>query len=239
MTKRIIVTGAAGGIGLETLPMLAGDDVHLLLVDLPDRTRLLDDIAARLPGTSRIVASAIDSFEACRNVVAEAGGPISGLVHLAGLFEPDPEGPADHGVWDRAILHNLTNAYDMAGACVEAIDTSRTAQFVFISSLAFRRGSYEHVPYAAAKGGLVGMVRALSKRHAPKILVNGLAPGLIDTRMPADIIAKRKEQLLSAIPLKRFGHPREVASVITFLMSEASSYMTGQILNVDGGIVNG
>ena len=236
--RRIIVTGAAGGIGVETLPLLASENTHLVAVDLPERIGMLTGKLDELPGTNQLVSSNIDDFAACQSVVADAGGPVSGLVHLAGVFEPDPEGPADPGVWDRAILHNLTNAYNMAGACVDAIDKSATAQFVFISSLAFRRGSYEHVPYAAAKGGLVGMVRALSRRHAPDILVNGLAPGLIDTRMPADIIAKRKDQLLASIPLQRFGHPKEVASVIAFLMSGAASYMTGQILNVDGGIIN-
>lgn len=236
--KRIIVTGAAGGIGVEVLRLLATEETHIVAVDLKDRLPLLDDLLRNLPGTHKCVASSISDFASCQEVVRSADGPISGLVHLAGVFEPDPAGPADPSVWDRAILHNLTNGYNMAGACVEAIDPDRTAHFVFISSLAFRRGSFEHVPYAAAKGGLVGLVRALSRRHAPQILVNGLAPGLIDTRMPADIIAKRRDQLLASIPLERFGHPREVASVIGFLMSDAASYVTGQIINVDGGIIN-
>jgi len=236
--QRIIVTGAAGGIGVETLPLLASENTHLVAVDLEDRIGGIQQTLEKLPGTYELIGTGIETFAACQDVVSKSGGPIAGLVHLAGVFEPDPEGPADPGVWDRAILHNLTNAYNMAGACADAADPEQVAKFIFISSLAFRRGSLEHVPYAAAKGGLVGMVRALSRRHAPKILVNGLAPGLIDTRMPAEIIAKRKDQLLASIPLGRFGHPREVASVIAFLMSDAASYMTGQILNVDGGMIN-
>lgn len=236
--KRIIVTGAAGGIGVETLPLLAGENVELIAVDLPGRLEPAEKVLANLPGQHQCVGSTIEDFETCQKIVQQSGGPISGLVHLAGVFEPDPCGPADPTIWQRAIAHNLTNAYNIAGACADKADPDAISRFVFISSLAFRRGSFEHVPYAAAKGGLVGMVRALSRLHAPHILVNGLAPGLIDTSMPAEIIAKRRDQLIASIPLKRFGHPSEVASVIAFLMSDAASYITGQILNVDGGIIN-
>ena len=93
-------------------------------------------------------------------------------------------------------------------------------------------------PYTAAKGGIVGLVRGFSRKLAPEILVNGLAPGVIDTRMPQKIIKTRGKELISQIPQKRFGRPEEVASVTIFLLSKASSYMTGQILNVDGGIIN-
>jgi NAD(P)-dependent dehydrogenase (short-subunit alcohol dehydrogenase family) len=172
-------------------------------------------------------------------VVQAAGGRVAGLVHLAGVFEPDPDGARDPGVWERAMAHNLTNAYTLANACVEALDESVVGRFVFLSSLAYRRGSWQHVPYAVAKAGLVGLVRALARRLAPAVRVNGLAPGLIDTPMPARLIAERGlDNVVAEIPLKRLGHPREVAGVIAFLMSDDASYITGQIINVDGGIVN-
>jgi NAD(P)-dependent dehydrogenase (short-subunit alcohol dehydrogenase family) len=89
-----------------------------------------------------------------------------------------------------------------------------------------------------SKGALTGLVRALARRFAPDILVNGLAPGIILTTMPSGIIATRGDRLLAEIPLARYGEPEEVAGVVDFLSGPNATYMTGQILNVDGGIVN-
>jgi NAD(P)-dependent dehydrogenase (short-subunit alcohol dehydrogenase family) len=113
-------------------------------------------------------------------------------------------------------------------------------RIVFISSLAFNRGSPDHISYSMAKGALVGLTRALSRRFGKKgILVNALAPGIIDTAMPAKIIESRGDELLDSIPLGRFGLPEEIAGVVAFLLSSDSSYITGQLINVDGGIING
>ena len=149
-----------------------------------------------------------------------AGAPVAALIHLAGLFERDPFDPNDHGVWDRAIAANLTNAYDLAVAFATRYDNrDGPARIVLTSSVAYRRGSAGYPPYAAAKAGLVGLTRSLARRLAPDVLVNAVAPGLIDTRMAADTIAERGEAYKNEIPLKRYGHPAEVASVIRFLCS--------------------
>ena len=161
------------------------------------------------------------------------------LIHLAGLFERDPFDPNDHGVWNRAIAANLTNAYDLAVAFATRYDNrDGPARIVLTSSVAYRRGSAGYPPYAAAKAGLVGLTRSLARRLAPDVLVNAVAPGLIDTRMAVDTIAERGEAYKNEIPVKRYGHPAEVASVIRFLCSRDSSYVNGQTITVDGGITN-
>jgi NAD(P)-dependent dehydrogenase (short-subunit alcohol dehydrogenase family) len=236
--RTVAVTGAAGGIGRELAPLLHERGARLLLIDV--NRAGLEELAGRFAEDDRVVAVASDlgSVAACAEALDRAGGPLHGLVHLAGLFEPDPAGADDHGVWDRAIAANLTNAYDVVWEATKRFDRGAVCRVVLVSSLAYRRGAFDHVPYTAAKGGITGLVRAFSRRLAPGVLVNGLAPGIIETAMPAAIIASRGDRLLRDIPLRRFGHPREVAAVIGFLLSEASSYITGQVINVDGGVAN-
>jgi 3-oxoacyl-[acyl-carrier protein] reductase len=166
------------------------------------------------------------------------GAPAYALVHLAGLFERDELDPDDHGVWNRAIAVNLTNAYDMAVAFSTRFDRREPARLVLTSSVAYRRGSADRVPYAAAKGGIVGLTRSLSRKLAPGVLVNAIAPGLIETKMSEPVVAERGDAYREEIPLKRFGKPSEIASVIRFLCSPDASYITGQTITIDGGITN-
>jgi NAD(P)-dependent dehydrogenase (short-subunit alcohol dehydrogenase family) len=126
----------------------------------------------------------------------------------------------------------------MAVAFASRADDAEPARIVFTSSVAFRRGSGDYPAYGAAKGGIVGLTRSLARRFAPRILVNAVAPGLIETRMAAPIIQSRGEQMLSSIPLARYGQPEEIASVIRFLCGRDSSYVTGQTITVDGGMTN-
>lgn len=180
--RSIVITGAAGGIGRETIPLFLSEGAHLLLIDR-DETALGEVVDSLGAGTRvRSVCSTIDSPEACVAALTAAQEPIYALVHLAGIFEVDEIAPEFRPVWDRTLAANLTNALDMAAACVPRLDPAATCRMVFMSSLAFRRGSFDHIAYSAAKGGLVGLIRAMSRRPAPKVLVNGLAPGIIDTR---------------------------------------------------------
>jgi 3-oxoacyl-[acyl-carrier protein] reductase len=235
--KRIVITGGAGGIGVATARQLIDRGGHVVLVD--QDSAALDQAKAAL-GPVRIATfvSALDTPQACAAALEAAGAPVAALIHLAGVFERDTLDPDDHGVWNRAIAANLTNAYDMAVAFHTRFDRRTPARLVFASSIAYRRGSAERVPYAAAKGGIVGLTRALARKFAPDVLVNAVAPGVIETRMAEAIIAERGDRYRAEIPLGRFGRPAEVASVIRFLCSEDSSYVTGQTITIDGGITN-
>ena len=234
--KPIIVTGAAGGIGCETVKAVARPDRKLVCVDV-DQSRLGEAIPKDLPGEVMLLVSRLESPRACAEVVEAAGGGIAGLIHLAGILDRDEDINADATHWDRVIGANLRNAYDLSGEVVRSLTTDEPAKFVFASSLAFRRGAPENVAYAISKGGIVGLVRSLARRLGPKATVNAVAPGIIDTAMPRDLIARHGQRLLNDIPLQRFAGPEEVASVIDFLASPASNYVTGQVLNVDGGMV--
>lgn len=234
--KPFILTGAAGGIGVETARAIARPDRRLVCVDV-DQDRLDEAIPAGLPGEVVRVVSRLESPKACAAVVEAAGGEISGLIHLAGILDRDDDINADDTHWDRVIDANLRNAYELSGEVVRRLTSDGPAKFVFASSLAFRRGAPENVAYAISKGGIVGLVRSLARRLGPRATVNAVAPGIITTAMPRDLIARHGQRLLNDIPLKRFAGPEEVASVIDFLASSASDYVTGQVLNVDGGMV--
>ena len=215
----IAITGAAGGIGRALCALLAENGCRLHLIDREESDVL--DLAASLGATA--AAQAARDATAARAALAPVAGPIHGLVHLAGVMEDDPELGDDPAVWQRNIDDNLRNAYDFATAMGERLPPGRMGRQVFTSSLAFRRGAVDAVAYSAAKGGLVGLTRALARRFKEQATVNALAPGIILTRMPEKVIERRGERLLREIPLGRFGEPREVATVIRFLLSVDSS----------------
>ncbi len=235
--RRIAITGGAGGIGRATARAFLEAGAHVLLIDID-----ADGLAAAKQelGPTRLAVwhSDLATQAVCAEALDQAGGSIDALVHLAGLFERDPLDPDTHDIWDRAIAANLTNAYDMAIAFAARAERSEPARIVLTSSIAFRRGSPENVAYGAAKGGIVGLTRSLSRRLAPDILVNAIAPGLIETRMTAEVIATRGEQMRAQIPLRRYGKPEDVAGVIRFLCGRDSAYITGQTITVDGGLTN-
>jgi NAD(P)-dependent dehydrogenase (short-subunit alcohol dehydrogenase family) len=234
----IVVTGAAGGIGREACRLFVERGAHVVLVDIHEGG--LRDLEQQLaaPGRVQAVASALDSPEACAAAIARVEGPIHAVVHLAGVFVQHAMDAAARPTWDRTLAVNLSSAWDLAVAATPRLRSDAPARLVFVSSVAFRRGSFDHAAYSAAKGGLVGLTRALSRGLAPRVLVNALAPGIIDTGMPAHIIRDRGERLMNEIPLRRWGRATEVAEVIEFLCGPQSTYITGQVINVDGGIVN-
>ena len=238
--KTILVTGAAGGIGSCLVQMLLKAEAKVIAID-QDASGLstLSNMTQRSPNLTIIPSNLADetsAVDALKGVEA-----LYGLVHLAGTFDPDNFVIGDtKNVFDQSINANVRNFYSLFIAAKPALRASSHARIVLCSSVAFNRGAYFHTAYSGAKGAIVGMARSLARREAPNILVNVVAPGIIDTPMIRDLVkARGQTAILQEIPVQRIGKAHEVSAVIRFLLSEDASYITGQVINVDGGIVSG
>jgi len=234
----LVVTGGGGLIAGECarLILAGGGHAHLVDVDAGALERARERLAD-LPGTLSCFTSALDSAAACSEALEAAGRPVQGLAHLAGLFQSDPFQSNQETVWELAIEVNLRSAYRMAAALQNFPADGQTRYLVFASSLAAESGGPAHVAYACAKAGIQGLVRSLARRLAPQCIVNAVAPGIIESPMAAELIARIGNKGCRDSCLRRYGQADEIARVICFLLGDGASYMTGQVLAVDGGSV--
>ena len=224
MTKRVLVTGASRGIGKAIAEMLReqGYEVVTHSVTSPG-TDLRFDIADR---------------EACRAALEAdiaANGSYYGVVLNAGIADDNPFPALEDEQWDRVLRTDLDGFYNVLKPVVMPMVSSRIkGRIVAISSVSGVIGNRGQVNYSAAKAGIIGAVKALAVELAKRsITVNCIAPGVIETDMIKDIPA---EEVKKAIPMRRFGRPEEVASLVSYLMSEQAGYITRQVISINGGL---
>ncbi|MFD1790113.1 SDR family NAD(P)-dependent oxidoreductase [Ochrobactrum teleogrylli] len=235
--RTLVLSGANGGIGRSIAALFYASGANLVLTDI-DKSAL-DSFAASLGGDERIATIQADaaSAEDAEKTIALAGerfGGIDFLVPSAGIYQAKPFAEMSDVDWHRTISINLDGVFYLCKRALPALNEG--SSIVTLASLAAYRGAFVNAHYGATKGAMVSMTRALSRELAPKTRVNGVAPGIIETPMIIDLLKTRMDETMSQTPLKRLGKPSEIASVVAFLCSPAASFITGETIQVNGGI---
>lgn len=242
MSERIaLVTGASRGIGRACATALAAAGYR---VALAARNReLLEAVAAeiRTRGGSAYVSeldlASPDSIRESFARTAQEFGPVAVLVNNAGITRDGLSMRMKREDWDAVLSTNLTGAFLCAQQVMSGMMKQRWGRIINIASVVGQMGNAGQANYVAAKAGLIGLTKSLAQELAPRnITVNCVTPGFIETDMTAALSAELREKMLGAIPLKRFGRPEDVAAAVRFLASEEAAYVTGAVLNVNGGL---
>ena len=236
-TKEILITGSSRGIGKATAKLLAKQGYKIVL----HCTKNIDkakSVQEEIGENSRILQFDISNREQTTEILTNdiaKNGVYFGLVLNAGITKDNVFPAMEDDEWDSVINTNLNGFYNVVKPLIlPMIQSRQKGRIVTLSSVSGLSGNRGQVNYSASKAGIIGATKALSLEVAKRgITVNCVAPGVIESDMTEDL---PKDKVLDMIPMKRFGTAEEVANVIEFLISEKASYITGQVISVNGGL---
>jgi 3-oxoacyl-[acyl-carrier protein] reductase len=242
-----VVTGGSRGIGAATVKLFAESGAKVVFNyrrSAAAARKVVLSCGAHAPNVVGIRAEVARMADAKRLIVEASRrfGKVDILVANAGIWNesPAPIERLTEREWDEMMAINLKGVYSVIHYAVPHMIKRQSGRIIVVSSTAGQRGEAFHTHYGASKGGVISLVKGLSTELAPYgIVVNCVAPGWVDTDMAASVTGNRQEfhKALRTIPLRRFARPEEIAMPILFLASEMASYMTGEVVNVNGGSV--
>ena len=238
-----LVTGASRGIGRATAIALGAAGFEVC-VNYRAQAAAAEEVVQTIAGAGgSAVAIQADiakreDVDALFRQTQETFGPVAVLVNNAGITRDTLLLRMSDDEWDQVLDTNLRSAFMCTKSVLRSMVKARWGRVINISSVVGLMGNPGQANYAAAKAGLIGFTRSVAREVANRgITVNAVAPGFVTTDITNDLSSELKTRILEAIPAGRFGTPEDVADVVVFLASDASRYVTGQVLNVDGGFV--
>lgn len=237
-----LVTGGARGIGKAICEKLASEGASLAIVDIMQD--VADETVAEFTAKgvkaaafSANVAKVEDADNTIKAVIAEFG-KIDILVNNAGITRDTLMMRMSEADWDAVIDVNLKGTFNFLKAAMRPMMKNRYGKIVNVSSVVGRMGNAGQANYSASKAGVIGLTKTAAKELASRnVNVNAVAPGYIQTDMTKDLPEQAKEAFMMVTPMQRPGSAEDVANVVNFLCSPDSDYITGQVINVDGGLL--
>ena len=239
--KTVIITGASTGIGAELVKTFAkyGSNVILLSRSLDKMNSLISNIKSNEKQILKAYKIDISNEESVKTIFEEINSSyekIDILINNAGITSDNLLMTMKTNQWTDVINTNLNGCFFCCRAISKKMIKQKSGKIINISSIIGEVGNKGQSNYAASKAGIIGLTKSLAKELASRrINVNAINPGYIDTDMTKDL--KNKNDFLNNIPLKRFGNCNDVSEVACFLASDKSNYITGQVINVDGGLI--
>jgi len=240
--KSVIVTGAGRGIGRVIAGELAREGAWVVVSDIDEKTafKVVDEICVS-GGRAVSAVGDVSNFDNAKNIVNKAVEEFSGLdilVNNAGIVRDNLIMRMSDEEWDSVINVNLKGVFNLIRAASRIMLKRRYGKIINISSVVGIMGNAGQANYSASKAGIIGLTRSAAKEFASRnVCVNAVAPGYIETDMTKNLPEEVKNTFLKSIPLKRPGSAEDVAKVVKFLASPDSDYITGQVIQVDGGMV--
>lgn len=243
--RTALVTGGSRGIGRAIVERLAADGARVAFV-YQSNAQAANDLVAELAAKQLIAeahqADVKDKAAADKVVetVLASHGKIDILVNNAGVIRDTLLAMMSFEQWQEVIQTNLTSVFNFCQAVTRPMMSARYGRIINMSSVAAEHGNKGQVNYAASKGGIDGLTRCLATELASRgVTVNAVAPGFIETDMTAAVRNAAEAEIKKRIPVRRLGKPEDIAQAVAFLASDEASYITGQVLRVDGGLTLG